>query len=200
MSRSLVAIEELANQFGLKRNRSTPGRAPPWQIECSACHEPETFGWAASMPPFLMVKKLRQRGWQLSEKAPPVCPECQKKEKTVAKQEIGPDPKIARKIYSALDEHFDESTHLYRAGWDDARIAKEIDTALVVVIRIRRDAYGELAETPEIPLLRDDLELLRMETTELQDKFMKELSAQLAKIAAIEERIGKVGSLRKAVC
>jgi len=200
MSRSLVAIEELANQFGLKRNRSTPGRAPPWQIECSACHEPETFGWAASMPPFLMVKKLRQRGWQLSEKAPPVCPECQKKEKTVAKQEIGPDPKIARKIYSALDEHFDESTHLYRAGWDDARIAKEIDTALVVVIRIRRDAYGDLAEDPAMQILRDDLEMLRMEANDMQVKFLSELAGQLHKIADMERRIEATPALRKAVC
>lgn len=83
-----------------------------------------------------------------------------------AETAIGPDPKIARLIYASLDEHFDEVRRLYRSGWSDERIAKEIETSPVIVSRIRAAAYGELAEDPKITALRDDLELIRMEVEE----------------------------------
>ena len=74
-----------------------------------------------------------------------------------------PDPKIAKRIYRKLDEVFDEDKRRFATGWTDEKIAKEIGTSPELVTRIRREAYGELAEDPAIVTLRDDIIMATME-------------------------------------
>jgi len=111
---------------------------------------------------------------------------------------LGPDPKLARKIYAALDDHFDDVKKRFAPGWDDQRIAKELDVSPELVIRIRREAYGELAEDPAISVLRDDVELLKMELADASDKLGKEYAGKLddlragfaTRISNVEGRLG----------
>ena len=111
---------------------------------------------------------------------------------------VGPDPKIGRKIYGLLDSHFDDLNRTYRRGWDDTRIATEADTSVDLVTRIRREAYGELAEDPRIQVLKDDLELLRMEVTEAQNASTEKLTALFNKIGELEARCTNI-KLKKVV-
>ena len=39
-----------------------------------------------------------------------------------------------------LDDHFDEGTKRFKSGWDDAKIAAELDASPEIVPRIRREA------------------------------------------------------------
>lgn len=99
------------------------------------------------------------------------------------------NPKIARKVYALLDDHFNEETKLYRSGWSDAKIAAEIQTSVEVVSRIREEAYGKLAQDPALQALRDDIELARMETIELQTQFNTNVATMLDKLAGLEKRL-----------
>ena len=108
--------------------------------------------------------------------------------KPVAPQ-IGPDPKIARKIFACLDEVFDDSKRLYRDGETDDAVAKKLGVSLEIVTNIRRTAYGELAENPAISKLGEDVAMLRLEMEDaiettrktFLDKF-NHLDAELAKL------------------
>ena len=108
---------------------------------------------------------------------------------TVQTQAIGPAPKIARSIHAKLEELFNDKTRRYASGWSDERIAKEINTSPDLVARIRKEAYGELAEDPMVATLKDDIALLRLEFEEAIVKVTKEF---IPKMAELEGRITKV--------
>lgn len=94
-----------------------------------------------------------------------------------------PNLKLARKVYAALDEHFDEDKKMYRDGWNDLTISKSLGVSQDVVTRIRREAYGELAMDPKLAKLSDDIELLRMEYDDAQQK-MVAVSTRLVALEA----------------
>lgn len=187
-----IAVEAAA--YGILRTAHTPGQPSMWKVSCSKCDNYETHNWANDYQPRGMVSRFRHRGWVLLDKTPPMCRDCSKGVKTLASTSIGPDPKIARKIYALLDEHFDDVKRLYRSPWNDQRIAKTIDISPDIVMRIRKEAYGELAEDPALQGFRDDLEIIRMEAVDLQDRFNKELASHLTKINELE---GKISNHRK---
>jgi hypothetical protein len=179
---------------------TVPGtRTMLWQFECSKCHTVEKKGWRPAMQPEQIAAKLRQTGWLTR---PLVCIECQRKEKPMSNvTNIGPDPKIARKIYAMLDDHFNETKRVYNTGWDDAKVAKELDLSVTIVERIRREAYGELAENPEITVLKDDVAFLRLEVQEAVTKITKATAATInefnAKLVELENRLARL-HIRKA--
>lgn len=146
-----------------------------WRLVCSGCQAVVDKGWGPQTSPELMVRNMRKQGWRVGGGASPLCPECRSskpeesqmsKDAATSPPQVGPNPKIARKIFGLLDESFDEATGRYRAGYSDERIAKEADTAIELVVRLRRGAYGELAEDPRVTDLRDEIELLRLEVEE----------------------------------
>jgi len=144
-----------------------------WYVNCSVCNAESVVGAANNAPPQLIATHFSKRGWNVGFKQPPICPECQKANRMTKTLSIptptlqtAPDPKIARKVYAALDERFNETTRTYAAGWSDERVAKELSVALPLVVGIRTSAYGELAEDPRITKLREDVEFLRMEFEE----------------------------------
>jgi hypothetical protein len=111
---------------------------------------------------------------------------------------IGPDPKITRRVIVALEEHFDDEKKLYRPGWDDQRIAEETKAALDFVKKYRKDAYGELAEDPEIAKLRDDIKAmedlfanqLSLFSTQLKD-LERSFAHQIAELKHRAERLNR---------
>lgn len=102
----------------------------------------------------------------------------------------GPSAKISRKVFSLLDEHFDEGARLYHPGWSDDEIAKEACCAPGVVERLRREAFGPLAEDPKLKALRDDFDLLQIEVFDATEKLG-------AKIADLGRRVDFLLSTRK---
>jgi hypothetical protein len=150
-----------------------------WYVNCSVCNAESVVGAPNNAPPQLIATHFSKRGWNVGFKQPPICPDCQKANRMTKTLSIptptptpqtAPDPKIARKVYAALDERFNETTRTYAAGWSDERVAKELSVALPLVVGIRTSAYGELAEDPRITKLREDVEFLRMEFEEEMTK------------------------------
>lgn len=197
-STTLHSIEAEAASYGIRKVTLAGTHTGRWRVECG-CGTSVLKGWQPNSSPDLMVRNMRRQGWIIDWGRTPVCPACQQQQKeqqrtmtTNKTASLGPDPKIARRIYALLDDHFDEPRRVYKAGWSDERIAKEIDTSVQIVERIRREAYGELAEDPVVTALREDIELLRMETEENQKTL-------LGKLAELELRIGALpGAARKA--
>lgn len=190
MDRAVTAIIEEAAEFGIGRTPYEAGTPSKWFVTCK-CGTTEYFGCPAETQPHATVAKIRKRGWRISERQSPVCKLCAIKERPVKQDHItwNTNPKIARKVYALLDDHFNEETKLYRSGWNDDKIAAEIQTSVEVVTRIREEAYGKLAEDPALQALRDDIELVRMETIELQTQFNTNVATMLDKLSDLEKRL-----------
>lgn len=186
-------IEEEALKWGFKKVQrdGVTNKPAHWTIQCDECERVVEHTWDARTSPEIMVRNMRNAHWDVTYKGKARCPTCiNKRESVVNKplQNAGPDLKIARKIYAALDDHFNDEKKLYFPGWDDQRIAKELAVSPELVIRIRKEAYGELAESPEISMLRDDVELLKMELKEQLDTIIADLTAR---VEAAREKYGK---------
>lgn len=187
-----------------------------WRVTCDGCGATRDHDWGISPQYKQGLATLTREGWRAEFKKF-TCKACISKEKTVKHQTppvqmspalgelrsplvpsvaptpIGPDPKIARKIYGLLDDHFDEKTRRYKSPWSDEKIAAAADTALALVVRIRREAYGELAEDPVLATLRDDFELLRME---LQDEIGKLKNKYDEQITQLQARLFKATGVK----
>jgi hypothetical protein len=105
---------------------------------------------------------------------------------------IGPDPKIARRVITLLNDHFDSEKRVYEPGWSDERIAKEAAAALDFVTKYRREAYGELAEDPEIAKLRDDLKAMDDLFTGQLKQLELNFAHQINEVRGRLERLSKV--------
>lgn len=98
----------------------------------------------------------------------------------------GPNPKIARRVYQLLDDTFDETTGLYARGYSDEMVAKELDVSIDLVVKTRREAYGELAEDPIVDELTESVnELRELVISTLQD-FANRIDALDGKIEMIK--------------
>lgn len=197
----LKSIAVDAHKYGIKKAlRDGISQAVHWTVAC-ACGETVHVPGGSHSSPELMVKNMRQKGWDLREGKTPKCPSHSRKDnamtKPVAASEVavipastGPSGKILRAVYSLLEDYFDVDRMLYKSGWTDTRISKEAGTAEGVVARIREESYGKLAEEPEISKLKDDLELLTLEL----DSSHRKLNDQLA---AFSQRIERIAAGRK---
>lgn len=96
-------------------------------------------------------------------------------EKMLNKPLISPAPKITHAVFQLLDGVFDASKRLYKSGYTDQRVARESGTTEDVVAYLRTETFGQLAEDPRISNLRDDMELLGMESAEAFAKLQKSL-------------------------
>jgi len=199
-SRIPTGLEADAALIGFKKVHDVEHNATRWTVVCQGCGTPSAHGWPTATSPTNMARNMVRLGWIVDRKVQK-CLECIEKERPVKAPVIaGPDPKIARRIYAALDEHFDEAKRLYRSGWDDLKVAASLEVSAEIVIRIRKEAYGDLAEDPIFQTLRDDLEMLRMEGAELGIRMASQIEEHHAKITALEVRIASAPALRKAVC
>lgn len=91
-----------------------------------------------------------------------------------------PSPKITHAVFQLLDSVFDPAKRLYKSGYTDQRVARECGTSEEVVLYLRVETFGQLAEDPRISTIRDDLELLGMEAAE--------------KFAALQKALGEIRS------
>lgn len=202
MSQSAERIAGEAARSGFEmvpRFRNGTSTVVRWRLRCThpGCSTEAEKGWDVTSVEN-MVSNMRRAGWVVGDGIAPRCPDhahargrsmrheaapsppkAAEPAAPVAAQ-IGPSPKLARKIYEALDTYFDEDSRRYKPGWDDARIAKEIAVSPEIVARIRREAYGELSEDPAISALRADIASVR--------SLLKELEGRLEKLAGPQRR------------
>ena len=169
-----------------------------WFADC-ACGASHRASYPVAHPNSIILANFEKAGWLLHRNRLPLCPECQEDKMmnpTKPIPQIAPDPKIARKIFALLDEHFDDKTRAYASGWSDERAAKELDVSLEIVIGIRRTAYGELAVDPAISKLGEDILLARMEFDEVIGNITKTFTE---KFNELDRQIAMMRAKKKAV-
>lgn len=93
-----------------------------------------------------------------------------------------PTPKISHAVFQCLDGVFDAAKRLYKSGYTDQRVAKECGTSEDVVAYLRVETFGQLAEDPRISAMRDDLELMRMESAEVFAKLQKQMGEMASRV------------------
>lgn len=111
----------------------------------------------------------------------------QAEKETDMKPNPAPSPKITHTVFQHLDDVFDAERRLYKNGYSDQRVARDCGTTEEIVAWLRSETFGELAEDPRLGNIRDDLELLRMESAETFAKLQK----QIAEIANRVEQIAR---------
>jgi hypothetical protein len=187
---ALDNIEKLVSQYGLTKTHDREHKRLSWVVTCG-CNATEAFQFPPTAHPDMMYKGVRQHGWRIEKKRAPVCVECIKSEKAPKEQfvmsaptptisTVDPNKKIMRRVYALLDDHFDEQTKRYAKGWNDERVAKEADTSLALVIATRKEAYGDLAEDPEVTIMLDELAEFEAATAARIEQIKADYVAQLA--------------------
>lgn len=74
------------------------------------------------------------------------------------------DAKLVRRLYALLDKVFDEASHAYVSGWDEAKVAHDIGLPLEAVAHIRQEAYGDLKPAFPVTIVkRSEREQLQIE-------------------------------------
>jgi hypothetical protein len=96
-----------------------------------------------------------------------------------------PSMKITHTVFQLLDSVFDVNKRLYRAGYNDARVARDAGTTEEMVSKLRVEVYGELSEDPRIQAIKDDIELLNMQLTETakaNERMVRDLQSRLEQL------------------
>lgn len=179
--RELTAEEEAARKLAAMQERArAAGKRRLERIE-------ERRRAEAASAAALRLAKLKER---CGTEAPAVEVETTvqpTEEEVMNAPRLAPAPKISHAVFQCLDGVFDPEKRLYRSGYTDARVAKECGTSEEVVSYLRTETFGQLAEDPRYSAVRDDLELLRMESAEVFAKLQK----QLAEISSRVEQLAR---------
>lgn len=109
-------------------------------------------------------------------------------ETMLTKPVISPAPKITHAVFQLLDGVFDATKRLYRNGYTDQRVAKECGTSEEVVAYLRTETFGQLAEDPRITGMRDDIELLSLESAEAFAKLQKQVGEPRSRLEQLAHR------------
>lgn len=170
-----------------------------WGAKCRCCGQEGTVKTDRVHPTEMVIQQFRHK-WDVSRRHAPVhmaCKATERQEKKLASEKLGPDPKLARRIYAKLDEVFDERKRIYQPGWNDTKVAADLNVSMQIVENIRREAYGELAEQPEVTAAKFEITKLRadMEKTEseLVDFIQQSLQPFRERIVQLEATLIKTG-------
>lgn len=176
---------EIAGQFGIEKRRLSPtAKRPFWVITCGCGHK-LVKGWKNNMPPDQMVKWLNQQGWAIAQHETPTCPTCKQEQtqmnrmKTKPEEDVNLDARTVRRLFAAIEAVFDEATLRYREGHSDATVARDMGLPLTTVIEVRKEAFGELAEDPELTEIRSEAQALLGNIAGIEERFLGMLSEQL---------------------
>jgi hypothetical protein len=102
-----------------------------------------------------------------------------------------PSPNIMHTVFQLLDSVFDQNKRLYRAGYNDQRVAKDSGTTEDVVAKLRIDVYGELAEDPRIQAIKDDIALLEMQQADLTKNFATAIRDLNNRVDQLRSNLGR---------
>lgn len=179
--------------FYLKRTQVGDRMEPRWTSKCICCGTERTWNWGPNYATVSQIKNAELAGWSHSKRGL-TCDECVEKEqqarrKMSSKIENLPNPKLQRKVFALLDDHFDEDKRLYRNGWTDKKIAEEAQTSEQFVATLRKGAYGELAEDPAVTALRAEIEALYAEAHKMSDELLERMAKIETKITQLHSRL-----------
>jgi hypothetical protein len=170
------------------------------------CASVITYTTPKTMSPEGLRRKLEVEGWRLGARRR--CPRCNApkahKENTMPVATPTPPPPplapagaapsdaaraIRRAVLVWLDEAYDVTKHVYRAGVTDESIAKETGSAVEAVKKLREEFYGPLAEPTELAEVRAEIAAIRKETSGARDALDMKLSALNGRMVAAEQKL-----------
>lgn len=161
-----------------------------WVSTCQCCETERAWGWPDNTSTRFMLQNMERAGWTYDKKLGLVCDVCNEKAASKEMSKVDSiNPKLQRKVFNLLDDHFDEDKRLYRAGWSDKKIADEAQTSEQFVTSLRKGAYGELAEDPAITMIRADINALSNEAKAIADQMLNRMGEIEAKITQLRERL-----------
>lgn len=161
MDRITIELEHLGIQT--LRRVNSGAREIVRRVECHACGAVEEFKSAPRVATEGVLKIIGQRGWTVGKRLQ--CPSCNGKSRkeTMAmvdqKRDVPVDvvsPSVAQvvAISRLLDAHFVDGAYLN--GYSDRRVSEETGCPMVMVQKVRRDAFPPMID-PEVLALRSDL-------------------------------------------
>lgn len=190
---SIRVMQEEAEKFGITLTNIAPSTGR-WSCKCVACGD-EHITRFKPMTDIARVKAaIEQEGWAFPRNKP-VCPTCIAAAKKVrqmgntTKIETVVNPKLQRKVYALLDDHFNETTKLYVNGWSDKKIAEAAETSEQFVASVREEAYGKLAEDPAITAIRNEIADLEAARVKLGDDLLAKVTEIGEKVTALHKRL-----------
>lgn len=178
--------------FYLKRTQVGDRMEPRWTSKCTCCGTERTWNWGPNYATISMIQGAEAAGWSHGKREF-LCEPCAEKAQQARRKmttKVEPmNPKLQRKVFALLDDHFDEDKRLYRSGWSDKKIAEEAQTSEQFVQTLRKGAYGELAEDPAVTALRAEINALTDEAKALEDMLLDQLSKIEQKITQLHSRL-----------
>lgn len=187
--------EQVERKFALRGWALKTGKTPT----CHACRATKARGTLVNDPVLNTIKKVYDDRQQLDNAldaaAQALGIDTGEKIMAVPKEEmtpaIGPDLKIARRVYGLLDDHFDDQKRVYRPSWSDAAVADAAKTSEELVARIRREAYGELAEDPFVTNAKRDMRKISNDVQTFTNLMQNEVAAKSKELTIQIEQIAK---------
>lgn len=146
-------------------------------LRCGQCRRLESINMRPDMPPDQVLKKFRQKGWETDQRHAKhcICPECckpkpkpelkpqgfymtQLKEKLA--EAMQPSLVHVRRILGIVEGHFDEDKGRYTGGYDDRKVAAELNLPWAMVAKVREESGLKIKGDPEVLAIKDDLATL----------------------------------------
>lgn len=210
-----MLVEAEAASYGILSVTNSHGKQH-WTVTCSECNTQDSTFNASVNDAAQLVAHFTKRGWVFDRRVAQYCStqhrrDAKEKQRQLKKEAemkheppasspapaAGPDPKIVVAVVRLLEEYFDTATRRYRGTESDETISKKTGASLDFVKRYRRDAYGELAEDPEIAQFRADLkamdELYKQSLQSLEQSFSQqigEMRTRLERLMAVRPKAG----------
>ena len=160
------------------------------------CEKFVTFNGDGHLPPIAIFKRFQALGWIIGERNAKHnrCPDCQ----SARGQKVNPNVELLkmaenvrqisevraatpiefRKIQTLLDDHFDEGTYL--DGYDDERVAKEVNVPRALVTKVREEAWGPIKIDPIGRQILDEIEVVKSQIAEIEARVTKWVAGRKA--------------------
>lgn len=166
------------------------------RAECPQCGGHDDIPLSTDLPPDVIAKKFRQKGWRVGgpsrDPKPILCPTCVEKRSSrpsggamevidkMASNETAPAniQRIRMKAGALIMDNWSEQRGRYSEGWSDERVSKETGLSEQAVKRMREQDLDFKRKVPkeiedcetEIAALFDRLSVLETKVREIREK------------------------------
>jgi len=145
------------------------------------------------LPPVVIVRQLKNLGWDLKpDKTKAICPGCQEKRKDTVTIKSQSSASEQRKIFNALETHFDEEKGAYAKGQSDQTIATHLNVPRKTVATLREDAFGPIKVDPGVILLEGRIDDALASLGKAETRWQEALDKLTAEISTVSDKITKL--------
>lgn len=209
MTMLMARFERTRNEHGQIAHR----------VPCRSCQRKTDIAHPGqgNMPPEVIAKKARQRGWDVDKKGMATCPVCleaqtkPRKEPTMKVSSASgiitppetvavlpprsPTPTDLRRIMREIDDNWDEAKSLYAGSASDQSIADKLNVPRAWVAEERKRAFGDSQRNEQLDMLVNEGKRLGGEVEKQLLKFITmaaEMETAMTQLKAAIKRLEKI--------